>query len=563
MRNAIAEMRTLACVLVTLAALAAHAPAFAQASGPGIAMEANPDAHTGLLPLVTPHLERVEEKVKRRLRAAQSDFDSLSQDSNVTDQALGEAFGELGRVYHAHRLYDSAEPCYRNAERLLGRDPRWPYLLGYLYHQSARLDAARRSYERALELRPDHAPAQLRLAQALLGLNRPAEAESLLHRVLREPRVKGAAAFELGKAALARKEFAKSIKWLELARKEQPEASRIHYPLAMAYRGVGDLEAARRHLAERGDVDPEIPDPPVDALDELVSGVRTRQYHAMKAVWARQFDVAKKEFREILALEPDNVSARVSLARCLYMLGDKEAAGRELEFALKRDPEHEKANYFMGRLLKEQGKGDAALRHFRATLDQDPRHGGAHFNVGEALMGRGEFQQAVHHFAAVVDAAPEDLPPRRLEALALIATGSSAHGKARERLQEGLVSHPRDPLLTRVLARLLAASTDPQVRDGQQALTLAHNLFSEVNSIENAETVAMAYAELGRFERAVAYQQAAIDAATRYGGFELLAGLTDMLDRYRAGRACRTPWRAEDLTSSPRGVPAKLLDPRP
>jgi tetratricopeptide (TPR) repeat protein len=260
----------------------------------------------------------------------------------------------------------------------------------------------------------------------------------------------------------------------------------------------------------------------------------------MKAVWAKRFDVAAREFGKIVALEPNNAEARVSLARSLYMQGQAALAREQLEQALSREPGHAKAHYFLGRLLREQGSSEAALEHFRATLETDPNHAGALYVLGEVLTRAGQDAQAQAHLAKVVEQFPQETTPRLLLARALAKTGQA--DQARKQLENGVQMYPGEAGLRRMLARLLAASPQPEVRDGRRALALAVALFDQRNSIENAETVAMAYAEVGDFETAHAYQQAAIDAAMRFGGFADLPRLNANLALYRKTTPCRTPW---------------------
>nr|VFK50619.1 MAG: Tfp pilus assembly protein PilF [Candidatus Kentron sp. TC] len=501
-------------------------------------------ASNPLIPMPIPNLERLESAVKEHLQAARADLVSLQADSETTPSALGEAYGRLGKIYHAHRLDASAEACYRNAGKLLPRDVRWPYLLGYLRQQRVQLSDAARSYRRALELDAHNTPAQLRLAQVLLGLNRIDEAAPFLDRVSKAPGFQGIAAFELGRVSLRQGRYAEAVKRLTRAYATHPEASGIHYPLAMAYRGLGDIEAARYHLQRRGEVVPLIPDPLVEELSELPSGKRTRQYHAIKAVWRGEFDVAVREYRTILSLDPSDIGARISLGRCLYMLGDPDGASRAFGAVLERKPNHDKANYFLGRLLWEKGQKELAAAHFRTTLEMDPRHGGAHFFVAESLMQQGDFQRAADHFRRVSEILPEDLESRQREAAALVAGGAPMHPKARNRIVDALKAHPDDPVLSRQLARILAGSPNPDARDGRRALTLAMELFSRRSTMENAELVAMAHAERADFDEAVAYQQAALDTAFQYYGpyeVQLLDRLKSNLDIYLAKQPYRIP----------------------
>lgn len=87
-------------------------------------------------------------------------------------------------------------------------------------------------------------------------------------------------------------------------------------------------------------------------------------------------------------------------------------------------------------------------------------------------------------------------------------------------------------------AWLLATSRHPAVRDGQQALTLAQQAVSRSRTPGYLDTLAAAYAETGKFARAVATQQAAL-AMVPEGEAELTRELEAHLRAFEAGE----PWR--------------------
>ncbi len=510
-------------------------------------------AERALLPVPEPDLSRLEAAVQKRLRGARADFAAFTKRAGQTDAALGDTYGDLGRLYHAHHLFDPAEACYRNAQTLMPEDFRWPYLLGYVYQATGRLELAMTSYQRALEHPPDYAPVQLRLAQVYIDLTQPDRAEPLLQKALTAQGLEGAAAFGLGRAALTRQEYKKAAAWFEQALEACPEASRIHYPLAMAYRGLGDIERARQHLGLHGPREAKISDPLVDEVNQLLSGARTHLYRAIKAAQAEQYDLAAEEFRETLVLDPDNVPARVRLARTLHILGDPDGTYEQLRETLERAPKHAPAHYFMGLLLEERESDEAAVTHYRATLAADPEHAGAHYQMANALMRARKYAEAARHYAKVIEYIPQDLPARLMQAMALAGTGVR-HQEARDRLAEALAAYPGDPVFAQALARLLAASPVEGVRDGSRALALAKELYNHFNAPEAAETLAMAYAELGRFDDAVSIQQNAIAVAMFSGRLDLLPRLNNNLDLYRSDKPCRTPWAPNDpIFQPPRG----------
>nr|MBS0020344.1 tetratricopeptide repeat protein [Gammaproteobacteria bacterium] len=508
-----------------------------------------------LVEVPPPDLSQVEERVRDELLAAATEFSKMAAISDVSDRELGSAYGELGGVYHAHHMDDAAEACYRNAEQLAPQEFSWPYLLGYLYQGQGRLEKAAAAYRRARVVNPDYPPLRLRLADAYTSLNQPERARSLLQPALERQETYSAAAYRLGKIALLEGRYQEAVQWLQKALVAAPQADRIHYQLAMAYRGLGDLAEARAHVAQRGDIEPPYPDPVAQTLEQLVAGARTHLYRAMQAVWAKKFGLAAHEFQQVVRLEPDNVPARVGLARALYLIGKEDAARAALEAALAHAPEDAQAHYFLGRLRQETDSDAAAQIHFEAALAADPQHGGAHFFLANTLMRAGDFALAARHYGKAVELLPDDLPARQLEAVALIATPAQ-HPIARQRLETATALYPNDAVLRQALARLLAASPNAGLRDGKQALGIAKGLLDRVNSIEHAETVAMAYAELGRYREAAAFQQAALDAAVQWGGLDLLPRLQENLRRYHANKPCRDPWPADDPVFYPRPLRA-------
>ena len=97
------------------------------------------------------------------------------------------------------------------------------------------------------------------LGEAALDQGRPDAAEPLFTKALSLQPRSVAAHYGLGRAALARKDYARAAQHLEQALALDGKASVIHYSLAMAYRGLGDQSAggvapaATRHAADSAD----------------------------------------------------------------------------------------------------------------------------------------------------------------------------------------------------------------------------------------------------------------------------------------------------------------------
>ena len=119
------------------------------------------------------------------------------------------------------------------------------------------------------------------------------------------------------------------------------------------------------------------------------------------------------------------------------------------------------------------------------------------------------------------------------EAMTLIQAQRYHH--ALLQLEEAQDAFPENMEIKNILARLLAACPDETIRDGSRSLHLAQLVVRSNGNVEHLETLAMAYAELGQFDKAIEWQQSAIRAAERANRPELLSPLQNNLRYYEEG----------------------------
>ena len=91
------------------------------------------------------------------------------------------------------------------------------------------------------------------------------------------------------------------------------------------------------------------------------------------------------------------------------------------------------------------------------------------------------------------------------------------------------------------LARVLAADDNPQIRNGAEALMLAAKASQLAGQAQPValDTLAMAYAETGRFDQAVQIGQKAVNLARAAGKKDDAALMQQRLELYQK----REPWR--------------------
>ena len=266
-------------------------------------------------------------------------------------------------VYQAYNLRDTAVSCYRNAARLEPDEFRWHYYLGHLHHDEGQEDDARVSLNRSLALRPGDVPAMLLLARIEFESNRLDRAESLYRSILAAAAENPGALFGVGKTAVARKDYAVAVEQLEHALRRAPQATEIHYPLGLAYRGLGDAERALEHLEQRGDVPPPQDDPLLGALVALAGGMRVHQLRGTALAQEGHYAEALTEFRRAVESDPDEPLVRTNLALTWIKFGDFSSARRELNAALALAPDDAFAHYNLGTLEAQLGRDERAVEH--------------------------------------------------------------------------------------------------------------------------------------------------------------------------------------------------------
>ena len=79
------------------------------------------------------------------------------------------------------------------------------------------------------------------------------------------------------------------------------------------------------------------------------------------------------------------------------------------------------------------------------------------------------------------------------------------------------------------------------MRGGGRALELANLVFERQPSIDHGETVAMALAELGRFDEATEFQRRVLRHAQTAAPRQV-APIRERLSLYESGEPCRAPW---------------------
>lgn len=314
-----------------------------------------------------------------------------------------------------------------------------------------------------------------------------------------------------------------------------PDYREPHFNLALILAERHDFGGAQRHFRRASEIDP----------DDLEARIRL----AEALTRLGRYDEAIATLHGVLATDPAQPMAHLALGAANQAAGNDSAARAALLEVLEAAPgaprERAEAHYRLAVLAEDDPQ--AAEAQLGQAIELDGDFAEAHALLGRLLARRQQFGTAASHFARALARDSGNARWHGDRAMALIlgeryraAKGALQSGRGALSRAGGTSAAALDHLDT-LLARLLAASPDPVVRNGPEALTIAERLMSERPSLEHGETLAMALAEVGEYERAASLQRQVL-AETRRRGLAATIGQEERLRSYENGEPVREPW---------------------
>ena len=185
-----------------------------------------------------------------------------------------------------------------------------------------------------------------------------------------------------------------------------------------------------------------------------------------------------------------------------------------------------------GDRLAQAGRFEEAGDRYADAIALDGRRLHAHAARGMLLARRGRLREAADDLRQAFDGGVTDVEVPNTLAFALAQTGDSAQAAAV--LTRAAAAQPDNINLKHNLARLLATSDDPRVRDGARALDLALEVNRRTGDRDPRalDTLAAAYAAVGRFDEARVAASRALARAREQGDAAMAAEIGAHARRY-------------------------------
>ena len=366
-----------------------------------------------------------------------------------------------------------------------------------------------------------------------------------------------------------------------------------HNNLGVCFLNTGDVAAAESHFAEALRIRPTY----VEALVNLglcrekqereeeafellqkavqIQGTAVAHYNLANRLSKRgALEEAESHYRAALKLKPELADAWYNLGFLKAKQGKADEAAACYTTALQLKPDYTEARLTFGAMLASQQKFDAAITHFQAVLQTAPENANAQFNLAAAMNAKGDFAGAAEHYAEACRLRPDDLESRQNLGVALLSQGKMAAAEAAfqevllvrpeasaqhylalaldaqgqteaalPHYREAVRLSPNAAFYLNDLAWILATHPKLEVRNGAEAVRLAEEAcrLSGGKEARCFGTLDAAYAEVGRFDDAIAAATKARELALAARQQDIAQAAEARLALYRAQKPYRSP----------------------
>ena len=229
----------------------------------------------------------------------------------------------------------------------------------------------------------------------------------------------------------------------------------------------------------------------------------------------------------------------MDIAGDLQAAGDKQGAYEAWKKALALGPEDARANNGMAVSLTAVGKPREAIGYLQKATRSNGNFLEAWYNLGALELREHNVDGAIEAWQNAVRIYPGFYQGH--EGLGFAYYMQSNYVESLAHLRLALDGEPDRVSVLTLAASLMATSAQGEVRDGTEAVTLAERArdLTKGEDVSVLDTLGAAYAEEGRFDKALGAVDAATALAEKQGNAELMAKLKAHRTKYEAYKPLR------------------------
>jgi tetratricopeptide (TPR) repeat protein len=349
---------------------------------------------------------------KDDFKTAAADF----QRARSLDQKFSAVYSASGALYWAQIDLKQAEEAFKKAAEL--SPVRSPRRIQYARFemQTGKLAAGRSVLEEIVKKAPDYLPAWVGLAEIALLEKKFDDCAVSLNRVLTRDAGNYDALLLNGQLDLTRGETLKAVMELEKLAKAYPQASRVHYQLALAYL----------------------------VNDETGKGIYS--------------------LNQSLSLDPDFAEASLVLAEAEIKNGDSDSAVASLKKLIQRQPQMTQASLVLADAYRVQDNFDGALEIYRQLEKSFPQNPQILLLSGSTFIQQKNNGQARAEFNRALEISTNTLPA--MQQLVNLDLMEKQYADALQLIQKEIAKNPAQAELQLLMAQVFLAQGDKTQAEG-------------------------------------------------------------------------------------------------
>jgi len=229
-------------------------------------------------------------------------------------------------------------------------------------------------------------------------------------------------------------------------------------------------------------------------------------------LWKNQLDAAYSDSQEALKLDPKNTEAHVYLARVLRAMGKRADAVKECDQAIRINPKEFSAYDLRADIFREEGDIHAALADLNELLRLNPKWTIAYVTRSAIYLGESDLDNAIANCNRLIELEPNSTAAYINRARAYARRGRYLEAKSDFECALKNIKPEQLEWQLNTIAWFYATSPIEKLRDGAKAVSEATQAC-EASGWQNEstlDTLAAAYAEVGNFDQAIAFEEKAM-----------------------------------------------------
>ena len=386
----------------------------------------------------------------------------------------------LGYVYEANDLDSLALACYRTALSLDDAPPKWWYRLARIRMQLGDRPGAVEAVNKVIALGATYGPAHWRLGYIYLEQNELERAQQQFEHAMAVDAQDAAGPWGLARVWLQKEEPRRALAVLEEMPKESRDRPYSHLLLGTAYRRLGRLEEARKHLDQELERQPQYRDLWDEELKPYRAGLPHKIFEAVAMIEDGDMHDATGLLEELQRNHPDDLTVLNNLAGVYVSQKRFREALRLFNSALRNHPHNAYLHLNAASVYRKLKQPARAVQHLDRVIALDPRLGGAIQQKGEILTSVGNHPEAAGAYQQAIELEPRD---------AALHVGLGLARLELEQWADGLASFQQavelDSTLVRAhLGTAVAAKNLRQLAEAETALLAAQALIPSSTKIQ-------------------------------------------------------------------------------